>query len=223
MNKQDKVTLKLFSSVVKSGMVERGYDLVQRLHSEKSYDIAIKMADRIGHRKLSDRIDELKLRKFPPLDEEEEEEAFDDAASYESDMHRGRRSEGFDDREPVVTTRQQQMERMMRGISPDNHTPRQRRSRDHDADDLQEGDGYPTTDDESPPREMLKRKFEEGDRAETPSTNRKRINPFAKKKLESPAKGIMKVPRSPAKLSLSRLSTFSAKSRQKQRSGKQIV
>ena len=68
---QDKVTLKLFSSVVQSSKVERGYDLVQRLHSEKNYDIAIKMADRIGHRKLSDCIDAARLRKYPPLDEEE--------------------------------------------------------------------------------------------------------------------------------------------------------
>ena len=87
---QDKVTLKLLSSAVQSAKVKRGYDLVQRLHSEKNYDIAIKMADHIGHRKLIDRIDEARLRKYPPLDEEEEEDMFDDdAASFESAIQRG--------------------------------------------------------------------------------------------------------------------------------------
>eukprot|EP00584_Thalassiosira_punctigera_P002193 CAMPEP_0172533418 /NCGR_PEP_ID=MMETSP1067-20121228/6134_1 /TAXON_ID=265564 ORGANISM="Thalassiosira punctigera, Strain Tpunct2005C2" /NCGR_SAMPLE_ID=MMETSP1067 /ASSEMBLY_ACC=CAM_ASM_000444 /LENGTH=1269 /DNA_ID=CAMNT_0013318063 /DNA_START=140 /DNA_END=3949 /DNA_ORIENTATION=+ len=228
-NQVDKVTLKLFGSVVQSGKVERGYDLVQRLHSEKSYDIAIQMADRIGHRKLSDRIDELRLRKFPPIDEEEEEEAFDDdAASFDSGVRRGGRSDSFDEDEPVIATRQQRMERMARGISPERGrgVSTSRQGHVHEHDDLPEG-GYSTTEEESPPRESLKRKLEEDNNLagrSSQSSSKKRINPFAKKKMESPAKGIMKVPHgSPTKLSLSRASTFSAKSRQKQRCGKQIV
>eukprot|EP00579_Thalassiosira_antarctica_P009756 CAMPEP_0201922180 /NCGR_PEP_ID=MMETSP0903-20130614/10281_1 /ASSEMBLY_ACC=CAM_ASM_000552 /TAXON_ID=420261 /ORGANISM="Thalassiosira antarctica, Strain CCMP982" /LENGTH=1247 /DNA_ID=CAMNT_0048459265 /DNA_START=142 /DNA_END=3888 /DNA_ORIENTATION=+ len=217
----DKVTLKLFRSVVESGKVERGFDLVQRLHSEQTYDIAIQMADRVGHRKLSDRIEEVKLQKFPPL--EEEEEPFNDSASFESGM-RSERSNSFDEYEPVVTTRQQRMEMMNRGISPEGegaHSPQRRRSHDDDAEESERG--YNSTDAESPPRESLKRKFEQDHHATPAASNKKRINPFARKLMESPAKGIMKVVGSPTKLSLSRASTFSTKSRQKQRSGKQIV
>lgn len=210
---QDKVTLKLFASVVQAGKVERGFDLVQRLHSEKAMDLAIQMADRVGHRKLSDRIEEVKLQKYPPIDECFDDQPFDDSASFDS----GRRAESFDEAEPAINTRQQRHEYSKR-ISPDGgrvYTPSQRRSTS-----LNESDNEQYfTDEESPPCESLKRKLEQDD---APSVM-KRINPFAKKKLESPAKGIMKIASSPTKLSLSRASTFSAKSRQKQRSGKQIV
>lgn len=211
--------MKLFKSLVTSGKVERGLDIARRLHTERSFDVVIQMADRTGHRKLSDRIEDLKNQRHPPIDEEEED--FNDSASYDS----GRRSErsnsfdGYD--EPVVTTRQQRMEMMsQREISPDGekavYTPQQRRSHN---DEESEG-GYNSTDEESPPRESLKRKFE--DDKQTVAKSKKRINPFAKKNLQSPAKGIMKV-KSPAKPVLSRASTFSAKSRQKQRTGKQIM
>ena len=178
------------------------------------------MADRVGHRKLSDRIEEVKLQKFPPL--EEEEEPFNDSASFESGM-RSERSNSFDENEHVVTTRQQRMEMMNRGISPEAegvYSPQRRRAHDDDAEESQ--GGYNSTDAESPPRESLKRNFEQH-HATPASSNKKRINPFARKLMESPAKGIMKVVGSPTKLSLSRASTFSTKSRQKQRSGKQIV
>jgi hypothetical protein len=222
INEQDKVALKLFSSVVQAGKVERGFDLVQRLHSEKAMDLAIQIADRLGHRKLSDRIEEIKIQKYPPIDEYDESEPFDDDASFDSGR-RGGRSGSFDGREeeeePVIVTRQQRLENSQK-ISPDGGglcTPRQQmRSSNNRAEDL-EG-GY-STDEESPPRESLKRKIDLDDAP----ASKKCINPFAKKKMESPAKGIMKVVGSPTKLTLSRSSTFSAKSRQKQRSGKQIV
>jgi hypothetical protein len=183
-------------------------------------DLAIQIADRLGHRKLSDRIEELKLQKYPPIDEYVEGEPFDDAASFDSGKRSGR-SGSFDaeEEEPVIVTRQQRLEHS-RKISPDGgglRTPRQQRrtSNNHD----RERNGGYSTDEESPPHESLKRKIELDDAP----VSKKPMNPFAKKKMESPAKGIMKVVASPTKLTLSRSSTFSTKSRQKQRSGKQIV
>eukprot|EP01082_Thalassiosira_pseudonana_P008326 g7365.t1 g7365 contig24:441116-445003(+) len=200
----DKVTLQLFNNIVREGKVERAFDLTQRLHLEKSYDIAVQVSDRVGHRKLSDRIEELKLQKYPIFDEEEED-FFDDNASVEY----RERNDSFEE-EPVVATRQQRME-MMQHISPDSmQTPKVRRSET----DVREE----STDEESPPRESLKRKLENDTVVQV-----KKRNPFAKKPMKSPAKPISKMPASPAKLSLSRQSTFSTKSRQKQRSGKQIL
>ena len=46
----DKVTLKLFMQIVQSSKVERGLDLAERLHLEKSYYLAVKAVDRIGQR-----------------------------------------------------------------------------------------------------------------------------------------------------------------------------
>lgn len=216
----DKCTLKHFSSIVQAGKVERGYDIVRRLHSEKAMDLAIQMADRVGHRKLCDRIEDLKLQRYPPMEEDMSDDE-DDAASYDSGMHSERSSGNISNYEekPVITTRQQRLD-MSQRISPEGggalHTPRQQTRRALDAEELE---GEYSTDAESPPRESLKRKFEQND----VPVSKKRINPFAKKKMESPAKGIMKIARSPTKLSLSRVSTFSEKSRQKQRNGKQIV
>jgi chromosome transmission fidelity protein 4 len=59
---QDKVTLKMFASIVEAGKLERALDLVERLHLEKSYDLAMTIADQ--HRKLVDRIEEVKDRRF---------------------------------------------------------------------------------------------------------------------------------------------------------------
>jgi hypothetical protein len=70
----DKVTLKLFATMVDAAKMERALDLVDRLHLEKSYDLAIRMADR--HHKLADLIEEAKERKFAEDAEEEEEEDY---------------------------------------------------------------------------------------------------------------------------------------------------
>lgn len=59
---QDKVTLKLFAATVDAGKLEAALDLVDRLHLEKSYDLAIRLADR--HDKLADMIEDAKDRKF---------------------------------------------------------------------------------------------------------------------------------------------------------------
>ena len=200
--------MKLFNAVVQAGKVERAYDLVQRLHSERALDVAITWADRQGQRKLSDRIEEFKLRKYPPIDEEEQ---FDDSASFDSGVRSERSNASFDEvEEPIIATRRERME--MQRISPDAiHTPRQRNA--------EESQERYSTDEESPPHQSLKRKLAD---SPTPQQTKKRINPFAKKKLESPAKGLGRFT-SPARLTLSRQSTFSAKSREKQRLGKQIV
>jgi chromosome transmission fidelity protein 4 len=68
----DKVTLKFFASLIEADKQERALDLVERLHLERSFDLAMKIAGR--HSKLVDRIEEARDRKFPVDDEEEEEE-----------------------------------------------------------------------------------------------------------------------------------------------------
>ena len=70
---QDKVTLKLFMAVVEAGKLERALDLVDRLHLEKSYDIAVMVADRLNHRNLSDRVEELRERRFI-LDDDDDDD-----------------------------------------------------------------------------------------------------------------------------------------------------
>ena len=60
---QDKVTLKTFAAIVEAGKLERALDLVERLHLEKSFEIAMTIAD--NHRKLVDFIEHVKDRRFP--------------------------------------------------------------------------------------------------------------------------------------------------------------
>ena len=60
---QDKVTLKMFAAIVEAGKLERALDLVERLHLEKSFEIAMTIADH--HRKLVDFIEDVKDRRFP--------------------------------------------------------------------------------------------------------------------------------------------------------------
>jgi hypothetical protein len=62
----------MFASTVEAGKMERALDLVERLHLEKSYELAMAIAD--SHRKLVDNIEEVKDRKFPPLEYDEEGE-----------------------------------------------------------------------------------------------------------------------------------------------------
>jgi len=62
--------------MVDAGKLESAFDLVSRLHLEKSYDIAIRLADR--QYKLADMIEKAKNFKFPEdddnYDDDEEEE-----------------------------------------------------------------------------------------------------------------------------------------------------
>jgi len=75
----DKITLKLFFSFLSAGKTERGLDMVNRLHLEKSFDIAFTAADRLGHQRLGDRIFAKKNEKF-------KEDDFDDNQSYDESI-----------------------------------------------------------------------------------------------------------------------------------------
>jgi hypothetical protein len=61
-HRQDKVTLKLFSAMVDANKIERAADLVDRLHNELSFDLAIQIAGR--HDKLADIIEDVKFKKI---------------------------------------------------------------------------------------------------------------------------------------------------------------
>eukprot|EP00536_Pseudo-nitzschia_multiseries_P001771 jgi/Psemu1/283259/fgenesh1_pg.22_\ len=79
----DKVTLRLFSAMVDAGKLESAFDLTGRLHSEKSYDIAIRIADR--QHKLADEIERAKELKFPV----EDTSVCDDEDPVQNDDYRG--------------------------------------------------------------------------------------------------------------------------------------
>jgi hypothetical protein len=77
----------MFASTVEAGKMERALDLVERLHLEKSYELAMAIAD--SHRKLVDNIEEAKERKFPPLEYDEEGEE-SEPPFYNDDIVRSR-------------------------------------------------------------------------------------------------------------------------------------
>ena len=58
--------------MVDAGKLESAFDLVSRLHTEKSFDIAVRLADR--QYKLADEIDNMKKIKFPHDDYEYDED-----------------------------------------------------------------------------------------------------------------------------------------------------
>jgi chromosome transmission fidelity protein 4 len=53
---------------VDAGKLEAALDLIDRLHLETSYNLAIQLADR--HHKLADMIEEAKLRRFADNDDD---------------------------------------------------------------------------------------------------------------------------------------------------------
>jgi chromosome transmission fidelity protein 4 len=53
----------MFAAIVEAGKLERALDLVERLHLEKSFELAMTIAD--NHRKLVDFIEGIKDRRFP--------------------------------------------------------------------------------------------------------------------------------------------------------------
>lgn len=67
--------MKLFAATVDAGKLERALDLVDRLHLEKSFDLAIQLADH--HRKLADLIEDAKFQRFAPAEEDEEHDDFE--------------------------------------------------------------------------------------------------------------------------------------------------
>ena len=75
----------MFVSATEAGTLERAYDLVNRLHLEKSYDLAMTIAD--VHRKLVDKIEDAKFAKFGGNDDEEED-MYDETPTYEDEEDR---------------------------------------------------------------------------------------------------------------------------------------
>lgn len=70
----------MFAATVEAAKLERALDLVDRLHLEKSYELAMAIAD--SHRKLVDLIEDRKDMKFGGLaldDDDEEEEDYDES------------------------------------------------------------------------------------------------------------------------------------------------
>lgn len=133
--------------------------IIHRLHLEKSFDIAIQASDKLGHRKLSDLIEDIKLERYPPV---EEDDLFDGDNSIDS----RERSDSYDEAS-VTSDRVEHRDVKVRGISPEIRTPMGRREA-HD-------DSSEATREESPLKASLKRKFEDN-----VSTSTKRRNPFAK-------------------------------------------
>lgn len=56
---------------MEAGKLERALDLVDRLHLEKSYELAMAIAE--SHDKLVDFIEEVKESKFPPPEEDDDD------------------------------------------------------------------------------------------------------------------------------------------------------
>jgi chromosome transmission fidelity protein 4 len=167
-------------SIVETGKLERALDLAERLHLEKSLDVAMTIADRLNHRNLSDRIYAVKERRFAM-----EEEPMEDLGPEDYTPH--------DDFEETESTT----------VSPE--WPNVRKRTERHEDDWEE------------PKEK-KSKTANSKSLAKPS------NPFAKKKMESPARPSMSPGKStPLKPALSRLSTFSAQSREKTKSAKKIL
>ena len=108
---KDKVTLKMFAGIVEAGKLERALDLVERLHLEKSYDLAMTIAD--NHQKLVDLIEDAKDRKFggPPPVDDEPAYTEDDGGAYT----------GYDDDEPA-----DDHEDSHQRITPDSSSARKR-------------------------------------------------------------------------------------------------
>jgi hypothetical protein len=52
----------MFATMVEAGKLERALDLVERLHLERSFDLALMIADK--HSRLTDLIEDAKQRRF---------------------------------------------------------------------------------------------------------------------------------------------------------------
>jgi len=197
--KVDKVILKLFFQFLETSKIERAFDATKRLNLEASYDIAVTAADRMGLRKLSDRIIAFKELKFPvqdePLDDIDEERAYSSFPTH----HNGQRQ-----------------------VSPEMYAaPKSLKRKDNDFDDDLNVD--------SQKGRSVKVKTDapsDHNPDETANEKKKRFfNPFAKKTVESPAKA----PSSPSRKSpirkpqLSRNATFSAEARKMSKISKKIL
>jgi chromosome transmission fidelity protein 4 len=75
----------MFAAVVEAGKLESALDLVERLHLEKSFEIAMTIADH--HRKLVDFIEDVKDRRFPhdSIDYTDENDDDDGTGAFNTD------------------------------------------------------------------------------------------------------------------------------------------
>ena len=92
----DKITLKLLFKKIEGAKLEAALDLVHRLHLEKSFEIAMDVADRSRHRKLSDKIYAIMEEKFNS--KEDDDDGSIDDESYNGSITAFARNQDFDKR-----------------------------------------------------------------------------------------------------------------------------
>jgi hypothetical protein len=76
----------MFAATVEAGKLQRALDLVERLSLEKSFDLAMTIAD--NHRRLVDLIEDVKERKFG-APEDHEGGDYDDSSPPDDCTHDG--------------------------------------------------------------------------------------------------------------------------------------
>jgi chromosome transmission fidelity protein 4 len=81
----DKITLKLFFKMIEVSKLEAALDLVNRLHLEQSFEIAMTAADRSNYRKLSDRIFTMREQRFNSNQDDDFSDD-DDQGSYDGSI-----------------------------------------------------------------------------------------------------------------------------------------
>lgn len=72
----------MFAALVEAGKLERALDLVERLHLEKSFEIAMTIAD--NHRKLVDFIEDVKDRRFQTMYDNTDDD--NDPGAFDNDL-----------------------------------------------------------------------------------------------------------------------------------------
>lgn len=184
--------------MVDTGKVESALDLVDRLHLEKSFDIATAIADRLNHGNLGERIVEKKEVRFPV------EDPMEDFQNDHDDPFGNFPSED-------TPTAEEEVMSPTRRISPDGNLRNSKRSMDDVSGDEEDEDQ----------RSRPEKKFHGESKAK--KSLHKPTNPFAKKRMESPSRPSVSPVKSPSKLALSRTSTFSAQSREKSKVSKRIL
>ena len=201
----DKVTLKLYFSVLRTGKLERALDLVHRLHIERSLDIAVKASERFGYDRLSDRIDGMRERRFPPvsLSGRPSIDAMGDEEKYYEDPSR---------------------------ISPPSHLEAKKRPHEEEDDAA-----YQSPDEREHTRQSRGADCASAlsSKSHTLSDKKQKRNPFGKRRIETPQKSPAKAriqqddeapqtPTSPVPR-LKRNSTFSAESRKRSKVAKRLL
>lgn len=183
-----------------------------RLHLEKSFEIAVKVADQFNYRILSDRIEDARVRKFSTSVPDDDEIVEDSFGTLRDDF----------DHESSIRKYDEATE--SKRISPDfDPSRRTKRPLDEASDN-----GTPSPRQVKSRTNRFEREGQEVGIKGLKKSNSRQINPFAKKRIESPAKptsrnDLNSPKRTPSKVALSRSSTFSAQSRQKSKVNRRIM